>query len=187
MAADLSGGAATGLHTQLCGDAHLSNFGVFAAPDRRLVFSINDFDETLPGPVRVGREAAGRELRRGGPRPGLRRQGAGKDQPRSSEAATARRCTQFAGMRNMDIWYDRINIDEILAQFTAQATAEQKKRLEQERRQGPDEGQPLGLQQADGDSRRRAANRRQSAADRPDGRACRRRRGDADPRLVRSR
>ena len=50
MAADLANGARTGLHTQLCGDAHLSNFGFFAAPDRRLVFSINDFDETLPGP-----------------------------------------------------------------------------------------------------------------------------------------
>ena len=50
MAADLSGGPRTGLHAQLCGDAHLSNFGVFAAPDRRLVFGINDFDETLPGP-----------------------------------------------------------------------------------------------------------------------------------------
>ena len=50
MASDLAGMPRTGLHTQLCGDAHLSNFGVFAAPDRRLVFSINDFDETLPGP-----------------------------------------------------------------------------------------------------------------------------------------
>ena len=50
MAADLADGPRTGLHTQLCGDAHLSNFGIFAAPDRRLVFSINDFDETLPGP-----------------------------------------------------------------------------------------------------------------------------------------
>ena len=50
MAADLAGMPRTGLHVQLCGDAHLSNFGMFAAPDRRLVFSINDFDETLPGP-----------------------------------------------------------------------------------------------------------------------------------------
>ena len=50
MASDLAGGPRTGLHAQLCGDAHLSNFGVFASPDRRLVFSINDFDETLPGP-----------------------------------------------------------------------------------------------------------------------------------------
>src|SRR3954452_14125700 len=50
MAADLAGTPRTGFHVQLCGDAHLSNFGVFAAPDRRLVFSVNDFDETLPGP-----------------------------------------------------------------------------------------------------------------------------------------
>ena len=50
MAADLAGEARTGLEVQLCGDAHLSNFGAFAAPDRRLIFSINDFDETLPGP-----------------------------------------------------------------------------------------------------------------------------------------
>ena len=50
MAADLAGGPRTGLHAQLCGDGHLSNFGAFAAPDRRLVFGVNDFDETLPGP-----------------------------------------------------------------------------------------------------------------------------------------
>src|SRR2546430_2531077 len=50
MASDLAGMPRTGLHVQLCGDAHLSNFGFFAAPDRGLVFSINDFDETLPGP-----------------------------------------------------------------------------------------------------------------------------------------
>ena len=50
MAADLAGAQRTGLRVQLCGDAHLSNFGAFAAPDRRLVFDVNDFDETLPGP-----------------------------------------------------------------------------------------------------------------------------------------
>jgi uncharacterized protein (DUF2252 family) len=50
MAADLADGPRTGLFVQLCGDTHLSKIGVFAAPDRRLVFSINDFDETLPGP-----------------------------------------------------------------------------------------------------------------------------------------
>src|SRR3954466_4147165 len=48
MAADLANEPRTGLHVQLCGDAHLSNFGAYAAPDRRLVFSVNDFDETLP-------------------------------------------------------------------------------------------------------------------------------------------
>ena len=50
MASDLASAPRTGLSVQLCGDAHLSNFGVFAAPDRRLIFSVNDFDETLPGP-----------------------------------------------------------------------------------------------------------------------------------------
>ena len=50
MAADLAGSPRTGLQVQLCGDAHLSNFGAYAAPDRSLIFSVNDFDETLPGP-----------------------------------------------------------------------------------------------------------------------------------------
>src|SRR3954462_9602 len=50
MAGDLAGSPRTGLHVQLCGDAHLSNFGAFAAPDRRLTFGVNDFDESLPGP-----------------------------------------------------------------------------------------------------------------------------------------
>src|SRR5207245_4316306 len=49
MAADLAGAQRTGLRVQLCGDAHLSNFGAFAAPDRRIVFDVNAFDETLPG------------------------------------------------------------------------------------------------------------------------------------------
>ena len=50
MAADLASTPASGLRVQLCGDAHLSNFGAFASPERRLVFDVNDFDETLPGP-----------------------------------------------------------------------------------------------------------------------------------------
>ena len=50
MAADLAGMRSSGLRVQLCGDAHLSNFGAFASPERRLVFDLNDFDETLPGP-----------------------------------------------------------------------------------------------------------------------------------------
>ena len=50
MAADLDGTPTAGLVVQLCGDAHLSNFGLFASPERRLLFDLNDFDETLPGP-----------------------------------------------------------------------------------------------------------------------------------------
>ena len=50
MAADLSTTPLSGINVQLCGDAHLSNFGVFASPERQMLFDINDFDETLPGP-----------------------------------------------------------------------------------------------------------------------------------------
>ena len=62
MAADLKDTPTAGLEVQLCGDAHLSNFGVYASPERELLFDLNDFDETLPGPVRVRREAPGGEL-----------------------------------------------------------------------------------------------------------------------------
>ena len=78
MAADLAPTPHSGLRTQLCGDAHLSNFGVFAAPDRRLVFDINDFDETLPV-VGVGREAVGGEYGGGGPRQRVFGEGAPRD------------------------------------------------------------------------------------------------------------
>ena len=61
MASDLSRTPSPGLSTQICGDAHMTNFGVFGSPERRLLFDLNDFDETAPGPVRVGREALGRE------------------------------------------------------------------------------------------------------------------------------
>ena len=111
MASDLSNGTRSGLHTQLCGDAHLMNFGTYAAPDRRLVFGINDFDETLPGSVRVGRQAARRELR-------------GR---RVAIGASTRRCGRrinpevvksyreamagFGAMRNLDLWYARLDVD----------------------------------------------------------------------------
>ena len=61
MAADLGAGLRTTLDVQLCGDAHLLNFGIYGSPERSLVFDVNDFDETLPGPVRVGRQAADRQ------------------------------------------------------------------------------------------------------------------------------
>ena len=129
MASDLSFGPRTGLHTQLCGDAHLSNFGAFAAPDRRLVFAINDFDETLPGPFEwdVKRLVASFAV-------------AGRDRGfdektrtrinREVTGAYRQAIEEFAAMRNMDVWYSRIDIDEVAKQFRAQASAEQKKRLD---------------------------------------------------------
>ena len=97
MAADLADAPRTGLDVQLCGDAHLSNFGAFGAPDRRLVFSINDFDETLPGPVRVGRQAAGGQLRGGRPRSRLRRQAAARRSTGRSARAYREAIREFAG------------------------------------------------------------------------------------------
>ncbi len=61
MAADLAGTSHSGIRAQLCGDAHLLNFGLFETPERSLVFDLNDFDETLPGTGRMGRQASRRE------------------------------------------------------------------------------------------------------------------------------
>ena len=129
MAADLAAGPRTGLHTQLCGDAHLSNFGVFASPDRRLVFSINDFDETLPGPFEwdVKRLAAsfavaGREL--------------GYDESARRALAAAGVCeyreamAEFATMRNLDVWYARLDVEGIVDRFRSGVSAKQLRRFQ---------------------------------------------------------
>ncbi len=128
MAADLADGPRTGLHAQLCGDAHLSNFGIFAAPDRRLVFSINDFDETLPGPFEwdVKRLAAsiavaGRDC------------GFDETIRRSVVSAAVREyreaIARFAKMRNIDVWYTRLDVAAILERLGASRSRKQMKRF----------------------------------------------------------
>jgi uncharacterized protein (DUF2252 family) len=129
MAADLAESPRTRLRTQLCGDAHLSNFGGFAAPDRRIVFGVNDFDETLPGPFEwdVKRLAAsfavaGREL--GFP-------AKARETITSTVSRSYRESMRaFAAMRNMDQWYARIDVETELAKFASQATAKERKRAE---------------------------------------------------------
>ena len=81
MAADLAGTPRTTLRVQLCGDAHLSNFGGFAAPDRRLVFSVNDFDETLPGPFEWDLKRLVASCAVAGRAIGFSREGAGGGEP----------------------------------------------------------------------------------------------------------
>ncbi len=129
MAADLDPTARTGLEVQLCGDAHLSNFGAFAAPDRRLVFSINDFDETHPGPFDwdVKRLAASFAV-------------AGRDRgfDDKQRAAINREVGRayreamhgFAGMRTLDIWYARLDVDEIYDRFREDASRKELARFE---------------------------------------------------------
>jgi len=108
MAADQATTPRTTLHVQLCGDAHLSNFGVFAAPDRSLVFDINDFDETLPGPwewdvmrLTASLEVAGRDR---GFEPGTRRDAVLACVRRYRDAMR-----EFAAMGNTEVWYARLD------------------------------------------------------------------------------
>ena len=104
MAADLKDTPVAGLNVQLCGDAHLSNFGVFASPERTLLFDLNDFDETLPGPFEydVKRMAASFTI-------AARNNGFSKADARTATGASVQAyreaMAEFAGMRTMDIWY----------------------------------------------------------------------------------
>ena len=177
MAADLAGAPRTGLEVQLCGDAHLSNFGAFGAPDRRLIFSINDFDETLPGPVRVGREAPGGQLRRGRPRSRLRRQAATRDQSRGG----ARVPRGDQGLRRDAEPRPLVRPHRRRADRRARRAArepEGAEALREEPRQGAVEGQHEGVREAHDDGRRPAQDRQRPAADRPDrGHGDRRRAG----------
>ena len=113
MAADLNDTPTAGLDVQLCGDAHLSNFGVFASPERRLLFDLNDFDETLPGPFEydVKRMAASFMI-------AARNNGFAKADAEASTRAsvTAYReaMAQFAQMRTMDVWYAHLDEDTLM-------------------------------------------------------------------------
>jgi uncharacterized protein (DUF2252 family) len=122
MAADLATTPTSGIRAQLCGDAHLANFGGFASPGRELVFDINDFDETLPGPwewdvkrLAASFEIAGREL-------GF----TAKERQAIVLAAVAeyrQAMRVFAGQSNLDVWYARLDVAGAQAQWvTSPAT-----------------------------------------------------------------
>jgi uncharacterized protein (DUF2252 family) len=129
MAADLADGPRTGLQAQLCGDAHLSNFGIFAAPDRRLVFSINDFDETLPGPFEWDVKRLAASLVVAG-----RERGFNSAIRRSVVTATVREyrdsMRRFALMQNIHVWYARLDVEGIQEQFGAELSGKQMKRIQ---------------------------------------------------------
>ena len=114
MAADLKDTPRVGLNVQLCGDAHLSNFGFFASPERRLLFDVNDFDETLPGPFEydVKRMAASFTV---AARNNGHTRAEAKAAARASVAAYREAMAGFAEMRTMDIWYSRLAEEDIAA------------------------------------------------------------------------
>jgi uncharacterized protein (DUF2252 family) len=129
MAADLAASQRTGLRVQLCGDAHLSNFGAFAAPDRRLVFDVNDFDETLPGPFEwdlkrlvASFAVAGRDL---GFRAGQRR-AANLTVTRAYREAMR----DLASMKTLDLWYSRVDAEALINQYRSAASVKRRKLME---------------------------------------------------------
>ena len=129
MASDLAATPRSGIEVQACGDAHLENFGGFAAPDRSLVFDVNDFDETLPGPWEwdVKRLAASFAVAGRG-------RGFADEERRSAIGAAVRKyrevIRQLAEKRNLDVWYLRLDVAGILRQYQAAAGKKQLKAAE---------------------------------------------------------
>lgn len=130
MAADLAVTPVSGIRVQACGDAHLLNFGGFATPERRVIFDINDFDETLPGPwewdlkrLAASLVVAGRQIR--------------LPESDAIRAARAAACSyrehmaDYAEMRSLDVWYDAIDVDRFLtAMDSEERRAQIRERLE---------------------------------------------------------
>jgi uncharacterized protein (DUF2252 family) len=128
MAADLAPTPRSGIQAQLCGDAHLSNFGLFAAPDRRLVFDLNDFDETLPGPWEWDVKRLGVSFALAG-----RESGLGAKERRSVLRTTVRAYREamrgFAAMCNLDVWYSRLDVESALEEIRDEAPRKDLKRV----------------------------------------------------------
>ena len=131
MAHDLAATPRSGLTVQCCGDAHLSNFGVFASPERRLMFDVNDFDETLPGPwewdvkrLAVSMLIAARDN-------GFR----AKEQDQIVLDSVGRYRTamaEFAGMKDLDVWYSHLDIGSAIQEFGSQFKPRVVKRAEKQ-------------------------------------------------------
>ena len=127
MAADLKDTPTAGLTVQLCGDAHLSNFGAFASPERRLLFDLNDFDETLPGPFEYDVKRLAASFTIAARNNGFRKADA-RAATTASVAAYREAMAEFAEMRTMDIWYAHLAQDDIVAAAQVQANAARSRR-----------------------------------------------------------
>ena len=129
MAHDLAGSPVSGLDVQLCGDAHLANFGLFASPERSLLFDINDFDETYPGPWEWDLKRLAASLVVAG-----RENGFTDGESRTVVVAGVRRyadaMASFAGMGNLALWYSRVDADEARGLFADGLSGRGRKRLD---------------------------------------------------------
>ncbi len=128
MARDLAAAPVSGIGVQLCGDAHLSNFGLFASPERRLIFDLNDFDESLPGPWEWDVKRLATSLAVAG-----RANGYSRKERRRVVTKTVRRyqeaTARFAGMRALEVWYASADMDKIEKLLRNRAGATRRKRV----------------------------------------------------------
>jgi uncharacterized protein (DUF2252 family) len=129
MAADLASTPACGLRVQLCGDAHLSNFGAFASPERRLVFDVNDFDESLPGPFEWDVKRLAASLAVAGRDNGFPAKARRKIILAAAEGyRTAMRA--FADQPLLEVWYAHLDIEQAIGGFRSQMKAKRFKKAE---------------------------------------------------------
>ncbi len=162
MAADLAATPTAGLDAQLCGDAHLSNFGVYASPERTLLFDLNDFDETLPGPFEydVKRMSASFTI-------AARNNGFGKAVARDATLASVRAYREamagFAEMSTMEIWYARLSEETLMSAIESfSRTNESGSKSKKQRKAAKGEPTPSGTGKDAAKSARKAADKARS-------------------------
>jgi uncharacterized protein (DUF2252 family) len=126
MAADLAGSPTAGLDVQLCGDAHLSNFGLFASPERLLLFDLNDFDETLPGPFEYDVKRMAASFAIAGRNNGFSRADT-RAATQASVTAYREAMAEFAAMDTMEVWYARLAEDDVARVLRAATPARTRK------------------------------------------------------------
>jgi uncharacterized protein (DUF2252 family) len=132
MAADLSTTPVTGFQVQLCGDAHLRNFGVYASPERNLLFDLNDFDETLPGPWEWDLKRLGASFFVAGRCNGFK-EGHCFDAAQICARSYRRRMREYSQMRLLDIWYSRVDAESALQVFRQSGRKELSRELQKAR------------------------------------------------------
>jgi uncharacterized protein (DUF2252 family) len=129
MASDLAGTPCTGIRVQLCGDAHLSNFGGFASAERELLFDLNDFDETLPGPWEWDLKRLAASVAVAGRENGFTAD-CRTSMVRQAVSEYRQGIRQFASMKTLDVWYARASVSDLQELLRVQGTGGQIKRLD---------------------------------------------------------
>ena len=150
----------SGIRAQLCGDAHLSNFGAFGSPERKFLFDLNDFDETLPGPWEWDVKRLAASFAVAGRHRGVSRQALSRAGRRSRSRRTARRCCRFAGMSEQEVWYTNVDAGELVRAVRRAGDAQAGQTASEDRPEGAPEGQHARVREA---HRRRRRERRGSS------------------------